>query len=128
MRNEIQRLQELAGLNEMKINNPNKTFKITDLGIQALEDYHRLLELAKKFDVSEILKDDGPEYDKFRITQLLHIFSDIYGEGIIKTNGLNTLDGYISSYMDIWDGEDESYANKDLKDFIKMGYVTPIKL
>jgi len=61
------------------------------------------------------------------MAQHLDIFSDDRGEGIIDINKTNTLEGYLQRNEDIW-GNDENDAKEILKDFIKMGYVTPIKL
>lgn len=130
MNKEIQRLQELAGINyinEIKVNNPSHNFQVTPKGIQAVNDFIQLEQLADKFEVGELLKDEGPEKLKYRVTQLLYIFSDTNGEGIIKMNNINTIEAVSKMYAKRWDPDVDNLL-EELRNFMELGYITPIKL
>ena len=123
--NEIKRLQELAGINEMRINNPTNSFKVTELGIQMLNNFVTLKLLGNIFEISELLNNEGPESIKFEMTQTLYIYSDEYGEGIIKIKENNNIDEYFSQYNKIWDDDKEQYI-LDLKKLEQQGYITKL--
>ena len=125
--NEIKRLQRLAGIDEIKINKPGSSFKVTPLGKKRVEEFITLLELAEIFEVKELLNDKGPENKIFRITQMLWIFSDMYGESIIKMNDNNLLEDYLNLYNNIWE-EDYEESKIQLTDFMKLGYITKVNI
>jgi hypothetical protein len=111
-------------LQEIKVNNPNTIFRVTDKGKEYIEDFIRLEKLSEKFNIGELVKDEGPESELFRVSQLLYIFSDKYGEDIISIDKPNKLEDYISKYVTIWG--DEPTSKPDLKTFIKFGFITKI--
>lgn len=120
--NEIKRMQFLAGLNEIKVNNPINVFHVTDLGREMVENFVALEKLAEKFGVNELLKDEGPEQEIFAQTQLLYIFSDTYGEGIIKMKEINRLEDYESKCSKIWDEITENNLYQ-LETFKKLNFI-----
>lgn len=120
--NEINRLQQLAGINEIKINNPVDVFTVTDYGRQTVNDFVTMEKLSQKFGCGELLKDSGPESELYRIPQLLYIFSDTYGEGIIQMNEINRKEDYLRIYTTRWD-ENPDNAIESLEDFKKLNLI-----
>lgn len=121
--NEVNRLQKLAGINEIKVIKPSdKVFIVTDLGRQIVEDFVTMEKLSQKFGCGELLKNEGPESDLYRIPQLLYIFSDTYGEGIIQMNEINRKEDYLRIYMARWDDEGNN-AIEELENFKKFNLI-----
>ena len=120
--NEVNRLQQLAGINEIKINNPSDIFIVTNLGRQRVEEFVTMEKLSENFGVSELLKNEGPDFEKYRIPQLLYIFSDTYGEGIIQMNEINRKEDYLRIYMALWDDEGNN-AIEELENFKKFNLI-----
>ena len=114
-------------LQEIRINNPNTIFRVTDKGKEYIEDYYKLIELSVKFDVHELLGNEGPESNIFQASQLLYILSDKYGENIILLDKPNKLEDYINRYRDIWDDDIEG-AKKSLKLFMEFNFITNISI
>lgn len=115
---------------EIEVANPTEQFKVTDKGKQALEDMHNLAILSMKYGTSELWDDVMERSNTYRIAKIFSMFSDTSGEGMIKVNETNTLGQYLKLYQEIWDGEEDydDDAKLKLKEFIKEGYITPIKL
>ena len=121
--NEVNRLQKLAGINEIKVIKPSdKIFVVTNLGRQRVEEFVTMEKLSENFGVSELLKDEGPDFEGYRIPQLLYIFSDTYGEGIIQMNEINRKEDYIKIYTENWDG-DVNNAIEELENFKKFNLI-----
>lgn len=119
--NEIKRMQQLAGLNEIKINNPTDYFIVTEHGKGVLKEFILFEKLSEKFGCGELLKNEGGESELYSIPQILYIFSDTYGEGIIKINEINRMEDFMKKYIDIWAGEDD--AEKDLYNLRKLNLI-----
>ena len=121
--NEVNRLQKLAGINEIKVIKPSdKIFVVTDLGRQRVEEFVTMEKLSENFGVSELLKNEGPDFEGYRIPQLLYIFSDTYGEGIIQMNEINRKEDYLRIYMARWDDEGNN-ATEELENFKKLNLI-----
>lgn len=118
---------ENKNLQEIKINNPNTIFRVTDKGKEYIEDFVLLEKLSDKFEIGELIKNEGPESEIFRFSQLLYIYSDKYGEGIILIDKPNKLEDYMSKHFKIW-SDDENESKRDLKSFIKLGFITNISI
>jgi DNA-binding PadR family transcriptional regulator len=112
-------------LQEIKINKPGNIFKVTDKGKEYVNDFVILERLSEKFGCGELLKNEGGESELYSVPQLLYIFSDTFGEGIISMDGLNKIDEYIQKYTNIWEPE-EINGLKVLKNFEKFGFITKI--
>ena len=124
---EIKRLQQLAGISEIKINNPNNSFQVTDYGRQIVEDITNIFKLAEKLNISELLHDQGSESEIFQYAHNLQIWSDTHGESMIKMSGNNTLEEYDSLYLSIWD-DDVEQGRKVLKKYAELKFITDIKI
>ena len=121
--NEVNRIQKLAGINEIKVIKPSdKIFVVTDLGRQRVEEFVTMEKLSENFGVSELLKNEGPDFEGYRIPQLLYIFSDTYGEGIIQMNEINRKEDYLRIYMARWDDEGNN-AIEELENFKKFNLI-----
>jgi hypothetical protein len=83
--NEIKRLQQLAGINEIKINNPNKPLKLTWLkNDEELDNYYE-----------KGLEDENDIIDGIEVRGIIGYFEDEEGDEDSETIG------YISSITDI---------------------------
>jgi hypothetical protein len=114
-------------LSEIKVNPVSRGFEVTDKGKEYIEDYYKLIELSAKFDVQELLNDEGPESNIFKASQMLFILSNKYGENIILLDKPNKLEDYINQYRDIWDDDIEE-AKKYLKLFMEFNFITNINI
>jgi hypothetical protein len=114
-------------LSEIKVNPVSRGFEVTDKGKEYIEDYYKLIELSAKFDVQELLNNEGPESNIFQASQILFILSDKYGENIILLDKPNKLEDYINRYRDIWDADIEG-AKRYLKLFMEFNFITNINI
>ena len=114
-------------LSEIKVNLVSRGFEVTDKGKEYIEDYYKLIKLSAKFDIQELLNNEGPESNIFQVSQMLFIFSNKYGENIILLDKPNKLEDYITRYRDIWDGDIEG-AKKHLKLFMEFNFITNISI
>ncbi len=111
-------------LSEISVNKPGTSFTVTPKGIEWVDDFVKLEKLSQKFGCGELLKDEGPEDIRYELTQLLYIFSDTYGEGIINMKKPNNMDDYVKKLQHIWDEGDNGHQH--LLNFIKIGFISPI--
>jgi hypothetical protein len=110
-------------LDEIKIQNPNHIFHITDKGIQVLKDMGLISNLGNKYKIMEDIVETRSE--TYNIANIFSIFSK-NGENIIKDKN-NTLEEYIKIFMERWEDDEES-AKSYLKDFMKNDFITKIKI
>jgi hypothetical protein len=114
-------------LSEIKVNPVSRGFEVTDKGKEYIEDYYKLMKLGAKFNIQELLSNEGPESNTFQASQILFILSDKYGENIILLDKPNKLEDYINRYRDIWDADIEG-AKKYLKLFMEFNFITNISI
>jgi len=109
-------------LNEIKIQNPNTIFHITDKGKEALTNYNIMMRAAGDLglEIVDYLMDDR----NFSNINLFNIFGPD-GERMIDIKN-NTIESYLERYRKIWDDDDES-AKIHLRMFINKGWITPIE-
>ena len=126
---EIKRLQELAGINEVKIisGTENKNIIVTDKGKQYVEDYYKLMSIARRLEVDELLNDDGPQSEIFNKAQLLNIMSDKYGESIINIDSPTKLEDFSKNFKYKWDDQEDVDIDY-IKELIKYGLIKSIKI
>jgi len=119
---EILRMQKLAGIDEIKVNNPTDYFVVTNYGKQLIKEFELFEKLSEKFGCGELIKNEGGEIELYSIPQLLYIFSDTYGEGIIQMNGINRKEDYLRIYTTRWDDEGNN-AIEELENFKKLNLI-----
>jgi hypothetical protein len=117
-------------LNEIKVNTPSSTIIVTEKGEEATRQMSLLHKSADFFNLESgnihQLADGTPSERLFFATLNLWIFSDRYGEGIIKLNNPTTEKEYLSKYTNVWDDDIES-AKNNLKQFEEQGLIKIIK-
>ena len=98
-------------LDEIKVNAPTGQIVVTQKGKEALAHMDILHSGARYFDIEsgEIydLADGSPSEDLFFAALNLWIFSDRYGEGIIRLNNPTTKREYLDKYFKVWDSDME---------------------
>lgn len=126
---EIKRLQELAGINEIKVisGTENRDIIVTEKGKQYVEDFYNLMQIARRLEVVELLNDDGPQSEIFSNAQLLNIMSDKYGESIINIDSPTSLEDFIKNFKYKWDDQENVDTNY-IKELIKDGLIKPIRI
>jgi hypothetical protein len=117
-------------LDEIKVNAPTGQIAVTQKGKEALAHMDILHSGARYFDIEsgEIheLVDGSPSEDLFFAALNLWIFSDRYGEGIIKLNNPITKKEYLDKYLSIWDDDIEGAQNM-LNKFENQGLIEIIR-
>jgi len=117
-------------LDEIKVNAPTGQIVVTQKGKEALAHMDILHSGARYFDIEsgEIydLADGSPSENLFFAALNLWIFSDRYGEGIIKLNYPVTKKEYLDKYLRIWDDDIEGAQNM-LNKFENQGLIEIIR-
>lgn len=109
---------------EVKINNPRSHFIVTSKGKEAQKDFNDLLRIINKLKVSELIHEDivYSSYEIITWLQMLDIYSDNEGEGIIKMNEKNSIEQFINGSKNII-GYDKEEAQEHIKIFQKYGWI-----
>lgn len=112
-------------LKEIRINNPNETFRFTPKGKEWFKKWETFLELSDIFKIGDGLY----ETESNEIISMLNMdmLSDIRGEGILSINDLNNVNTAFKRYEIIIGGEIGEFKDI-LKGFKDLGLITPIKL
>jgi len=117
-------------LDEIKVNAPTGQIVVTQKGKEALAHMDILHSGTSYFDIESVdiyeLVDGSPSEDLFFATLNLWIFSDGYGEGIIKLNNPITKKEYLDKYLSIWDDNIEGAQNM-LNKFENQGLIEIIR-
>jgi hypothetical protein len=112
-------------LKEIRISNPNETFRFTPKGKDWFKKWGTFIELSDLFNMGDKLY----ETESHEIITMLNIdmLSDIRGEGVLSINGLNNINIAFEKYERVIGGEIGEFKNI-LKGFKDLGLITPIKL
>jgi hypothetical protein len=112
-------------LNELKISNPNKTFRVTPEGKIMSETFSKFQYLAKELG----LQDEIYEIENEKVWALIQfsMLSDVEGESIIFFNENNNVDDVVEKYIETIGGNKQEVFNI-LKQLLKFRLITPIKL
>jgi len=117
-------------LSEIKVNTPPVNIAVTEKGEEAIRQMSLLHKAAGFFDLESgdiyDLADGSPSEPLFFAALNLWIFSDRYGEGMIKINGLTTKKEYLDKYSKIWDTDTDN-AEDNLIRFEKQGLIEIIR-
>jgi len=93
----------------------NLVISVLGKGKEALAHMDILHSGTSYFDIESVdiyeLVDGSPSEDLFFATLNLWIFSDGYGEGIIKLNNPITKKEYLDKYLKVWDADMEGAQN-----------------
>jgi len=102
-------------LDEIKVNAPTGQIAVTQKGKEALTHMDILHSGASYFDIESgdihELVDGSPSENLFFAALNLWIFSDRYGEGIIKLDNPTTKKEYLDTYLKVWDTDMEGAQN-----------------
>jgi hypothetical protein len=113
--------------NEIKVNQPGKTFMFTDKAKNELKDIEELRRLIRKFADGRIL-DIMHDYDIYVNLLNLEIFRD---EKVIDIEGNNNIYQLLQGLIKIgWyeSEEDKEDVKNLLKDWLKNGWITKINI
>jgi len=102
-------------LDEIKVNAPTGQIVVTQKGKEALAHMDILHSGTSYFDIESVdiyeLVDGSPSENLFFTALNLWMFSDRYGEGIIKLNNPITKKEYLDKYLKVWDADMEGAQN-----------------
>jgi hypothetical protein len=102
-------------LDEIKVNAPTGQIVVTQKGKEALAHMDILHSGTNYFDIESgdiyDLVDGSPSENLFFAALNLWMFSDRYGEGIIKLNNPITKKEYLDKYLKVWDADMEGAQN-----------------
>jgi hypothetical protein len=102
-------------LDEIKVNAPTGQIVVTQKGKEALAHMDILHSGTSYFDIESgdiyDLVDGSPSENLFFAALNLWMFSDRYGEGIIKLNNPITKKEYLDKYLKVWDTDMEGAQN-----------------
>jgi len=102
-------------LDEIKVNAPTGQIVVTQKGKEALAHMDILHSGTSYFDIESgdiyDLVDGSPSENLFFTALNLWMFSDRYGEGIIKLNNPITKKEYLDKYLKVWDADMEGAQN-----------------
>jgi hypothetical protein len=102
-------------LDEIKVNAPTGQIVVTQKGKEALAHMDILHSGTSYFDIESgdiyDLVDGSPSENLFFAALNLWMFSDRYGEGIIKLNNPITKKEYLDKYLKVWGATMEGAQN-----------------
>ncbi len=108
--------------NEIKVNNPNEVFQVTEEGRKTVEEAYQIILLVKKYlDIDSPHEIDDFNQDKYVKADLFYILSSKYGENVIRDGGINKVNDYIQRYIKVWG--DKETGLEDLKSFKEYGWI-----
>lgn len=116
-------------LNELEINKPVNSFKVTPKGHLHLQYRTQLENILDKIFANR--KQSTLDYfeneSEFFILDTFWIFNSKYGENFINTDGFTKYEDFLTNYNKSWD-DNIIVANNYLKSFIEAGYITKFNL
>jgi len=117
-------------LSEIKVNTPPVNIAVTKKGEEALRQMNLLHKAAGFFNLESgdiyDLADGSPSEPLFFAALNLWIFSDRYGEGMIRVDGFTSKKEYLDKYFKIWD-TNMNDAEDNLIRFEKQGLIEIIR-
>lgn len=108
--------------NEIKVNNPNDIFHVTELGKQVNDGVYQLHMALNKIN-DDKLRDSIMDLDNFNLQNWFYIINSKYGENIIETDKPNKLQDYLQNYDNKMGDEDGKEALIYFENFKKKGWI-----
>jgi len=111
-------------LNEIKINNPNDIFQVTDNGRKVIEEVYQYFMFIEKYvkTKEDLIIDESFNSGKlFNDAFYLYNCSSKHGENVILDNQANKIEDYLKKYEKVF-GEDEE-AMELLNNWKKQGWI-----
>jgi len=115
-------------LSEIKVNNPSKTFRLTDKAKAELNEWKLLNKLVDKFtnDEGDKIYDELHDFDLYMEVLNITIFED---EKILKIDEPNNLNEFIDGLVNKlgWYGDDKD-AKGLIDNWVKRGWITNVAI
>jgi len=115
-------------LSEIKVNNPSKTFRLTDKAKAELNEWKLLNKLVDKFtnDEGDKIYDELHDFDLYMEVLNITIFED---EKILKIDEPNNLNEFIDGLVNKlgW-YEDDKDAKGLIDNWVKRGWITNVAI
>lgn len=97
--------------NEIKINNPNDMFQVTEVGRKVIEEVHQCFMFIEKYTKNKedlIIDESFNSGNKFNNAFYLYNCSSKYGENIILDNSINKIEDYLKKYDKVFGIEEDT--------------------